>query len=166
LHSKTELIRLYKKETNLKVKERILLVIKVEYDNVIPAYAADELHRSRPWALYWLDRFSEEGIEGLKNRSKSGRPSDIPEQTIYEIKNELSSGKQGWTTKQVEDLIVKKSGIRYHYTHIYRLMHKWGFKQKVPRKVHVNTASKEEKEDFKKEPQRYWIISTSRKDSQ
>ena len=105
-------------------------------------------------------------MEGLKNRSKSGRPSDIPEQTIYEIKNELSSGKQGWNTKQVEDLIVKKSGIRYHYTHIYRLMHKWGFKQKVPRKVHVNTASKEEKEDFKKEPQRYWIISTSRKDSQ
>jgi hypothetical protein len=45
-----------------------------------------------------LDRFSEEGIEGLKNRSKSGRPSDIPEQTIYEIKNELSSGKQGWTS--------------------------------------------------------------------
>jgi len=158
------LIRLYKKETNLKVKERMLLVIKAEYDNVIPAYAADELHRSRPWALYWLDRFSAEGIDGLKNRSKSGRPPDIPEQTIYEIKNELASSKQGWTTKQVEDLIVKKSGIRYHYTHIYRLMHKWGFKQKVPRKTHVNTASKEEKERFKKEPQRYWIIS--RKDSQ
>jgi transposase len=56
----------------------------------------------------------------------------------------------------VEDLIVKKSGgIRYHYTHIYRLMHKWGFKQKVPRKVYVNTASKEEKERFKKEQERY-----------
>ncbi|HSF51184.1 MAG TPA: winged helix-turn-helix domain-containing protein, partial [Nitrososphaeraceae archaeon] len=54
----------------------------------------------------------------------------------------------------------KKSGggIRYHYTHIYRLMHKWGFKQKVPRKVHVNTASREEKERFKKEQERYWII--------
>ena len=152
------MIRLYKKETNIKVKERLLLVIKVEYDNVIHAYAADELHRSRPWALYWLDRFSEEGIEGLKNRSKSGRPPDIPEQTIYEIKNELASSKQGWTTKQVEDLIVKKSGIRYHYTHIYRLMHKWGFKQKVPRKTHVNTASKEEKERFKKEQERYWTI--------
>jgi putative transposase len=78
----------------------------------------------------------------------------------YEIKKELSSSKQGWTTKQVEDLIVKKrsGGIRYHYTHIYRLMHKWGFKQKVPRKVHVNTASKEEKERFKKEPQQYWTI--------
>ena len=63
----------------------------------------------------------------------------------------------------------KKSGggIRYHYTHIYRLMHKWGFKQKVPRKVHVNTTSKEEKERFKKEPERYyWIRSSKKKASQ
>ena len=158
-YSKNELIRLYKKETNLKVKERLLLVVKVENDNVIPAYASDELHRSRPWALYWLKRYREEGIEGLKDRTKSGRPPDIPKETIYKIKNELASSKQGWTTKQVEDLIVKKSGgIRYHYTHIYRLMHKWGFKQKIPRKTHVNTASKQEKEDFKKEQERYWII--------
>ena len=70
LHSKSEFIRLYKKETNPKVKERLLLVIKVEYDNIIPAYASDELHRSRPWGLYWLDRFSQEGVEGLKNKLK------------------------------------------------------------------------------------------------
>jgi putative transposase len=99
-------------------------------------------------------------IEQPKNRTKSGRPPDIPEETVYEIKKELSSSKQGWTTKQVEDLIVKKSGgIRYHYTHICRLLHKWGLKQKVPLKVHVNTASREEKEGFKKEQERYWIIS-------
>ena len=145
----------------------MLLVIKIEHDNVIPAYAADELHRSRPWALYWSKRFSEEGIEGLKDRPKSGRPPDIPEQKVYEIQNELSSSKQGWTTNQVQDLIVKKSGgIRYHYTHIYRLMHKWGFKQKVPRKVHVNTAIREEKERFKKEQERYWIRSSKKKASQ
>ena len=118
MYSKSELIRLYKKETNLKVKERLLLVIKVKYDNIIPAYAADELHRSRPWGLYWLDRFSAEGSEGLKDRTKSGRHPDIPEKIAYEIKNELVSSKQGWTTKQIEDLIIRKSGIKYHYTHI------------------------------------------------
>jgi hypothetical protein len=37
----------------------------------------------------------EEGIEGLKNRTKSGRPPDIPAEVIYEIKNELVSNKQG-----------------------------------------------------------------------
>jgi Winged helix-turn helix len=52
------------------------------------------------------------------------------------------------------------------YPYIYRLMHKWGFKQKVPRKTHVNTASKEEKERFKKEPERYWILSNRKKSLQ
>ena len=66
--------------------------------------------------------------------------------------------KQGWTTEQVNDLIVHESGIHYHYTHVYRLLYKWGFKQKVPRKVHVNTASKEEKIQFKKEPRWFQII--------
>ena len=108
MYSKNELIRLYKKKTNLKVKERLLLVIKVRHDSIIPAYAADELHRSRPWGLYWLKRYGEEGIEGLKNRTKSGRPPDISSEVIYEIKNELVSRKEGWTTKQVEDLIVRK----------------------------------------------------------
>ncbi len=159
MYSKNELIKLYKKETNPKVKERLFFVIKVKYDNIIPAYACDELHRSRPWGSYWWDRFLQQGVEGLKNKPKIGRHPDIPKETLHEIQNELLSSKQGWTTRQVEDLIVKKSGgIRYHYTHIYRLMHKWGFKQKVPRKVHVNTASKEEKEDFKKEQERYWTI--------
>ncbi|HEY6535483.1 MAG TPA: winged helix-turn-helix domain-containing protein [Candidatus Nitrosocosmicus sp.] len=54
--------------------------------------------------------------------------------------------------------MIKKSGIKYHYTPIYRILRKWGFKQKVPRKVHVNTASPEEKEVFKKRQNRYlWI---------
>ncbi|HSF49359.1 MAG TPA: helix-turn-helix domain-containing protein [Nitrososphaeraceae archaeon] len=166
MNSKNELIRLYKKETNPKVKERLLFVIKVKYDNIIPAYASDELHRSRPWGLYWLDRFSQEGVAGLKNKPKSGRHPDISEETVHEIKNELASNKHGWTTRQVEDLIIRKSGgIRYHYTHIYRLMHKWGFKEKVPKKTHMNTASKGEKERFKKQPERFWTISHKRRKS-
>ncbi len=109
----------------------------------------------------WLKRYEKEGIEGLKTRQKSGRPSEISEEVVYQIKKELKESKnQGWTTKQIEELIIKKSGIKYHYTHIYRrILRKWGFKQKVPRKVHVNTASLEEKEAFKKRSPRYLWIS-------
>ena len=112
--------------------------------------------------LDWLKRYDKESIEGLKDRTKSGRPSRIIGRDNYQIKKELKeSSNQGWTTKQAEELIVKKSGIKYHYTHIYRILRKWGFKQKVPRKVHVNTASLEEKDDFKKRLPRYLWISIS-----
>ncbi len=61
-----------------------------------------------------------------------------------------------YSTKQVNDIIIQESGIQYHQIYIYTLLRKWGFKQKVPQEeVHVNTASKEEKECFKKQQERY-----------
>ena len=86
--------------------------------------------------IEWLKRYDKEGIEGLKTRHKSsGRPTELSEEVMHQIKKELKeSSYGGWTTKQAEELIVKKNGIKYHYTHIYRILRKWGFKQKIPRK--------------------------------
>ncbi len=149
--TKSKLVNLYKKENDPKVKERLLLIIKVRQDKQIPFRVVKEIHRSNPWASDWLKRYDKEGIDGLKDRTKAGRPPELSEETSYQIKQELSNSNQGWTTKQVEELIIKKSGIKYDYTHIYRhILRKWGFKQKVPRKVHVNTVSAEEKDDFQK----------------
>ena len=159
--TKTKLVNLYKKENDPKVKERLLLVIRVREDGQIPFHVVKEMHRSNPWASDWLKRYDKEGFEGLKDRIKSGRPPELSKETSYQIKKELKQSNQGWTTKQVEELIVKKSGIKYHSIHIYRILRKWGFKQKVPRKVHVNTASIEEKNHFKKRPQKYLWISSS-----
>ena len=143
----------------------MLLILNVVYrGKVCAARVARDLHRSKAWASEWLKRYDKEGINGLKTRPKSGRPSEISEEIEYRIKKELKESNQGWTTKQVEELIVKKSGIKYHHIHIYRILRKWGFKHKIPRKVHVNTASKEEKEAFKKRSLRYlWISSSSKK---
>ena len=82
-------------------------------------------------------------------------PSELSSEITLKIKRMLKESKQRWTTKQVNYLNVRESGIQYHYHHIYRLLHKWGFKQKVPKKVHINTASKKEKEEFKKERRKF-----------
>lgn len=48
------------------------------------------------------------------------------------------------------DLIYKKTGVRYYEVHIYRVLHKWEFKSKVPQKKFVNTASKNDTRKSKK----------------
>jgi putative transposase len=53
-----------------------------------------------------------------------------------------------------ERLLSEKTGVRYHEVHIYRLLHKWGFSPKVPRKRFVNTASNKGKKQFKKRPRK------------
>jgi putative transposase len=160
--AKTSFEKIYRDEVNVNTKDRMLLVLNLVYQGKISAHVATDLHRTRTWAGVWLKRYEKEGLEGLKNKPRSGRPFELSEEDICSIKTILKeSDNQGWTTKQVEELIIKKSGIKYHYTHIYRcILRKLGFKQKVPRKIHVNTASKEGKEAFKKRLQkRYLLIS-------
>ena len=71
---------------------------------------------------------------------------------MIKIRQELEDSKTGWDFRQVMDLIYKKTGVRYHEVHIYRLLHKWGFKPKVPQKRFVNTAASiKDKKRFKKE---------------
>ena len=81
--SKTRFEKLYRSEHDTNVKERMLLVLNVVYEKQIPAaQVTRDLHRSKTWASDWLKRYREEGIEGLKNRTKSGRPPDISEETV------------------------------------------------------------------------------------
>ena len=142
----------YKRESNANVRERILLIRRIISDGQnIGMVSTEELHRSIAWAYKWVRRFDKEGLEGLKDRPRSGRPADVPKEMLSKIRRELSESPSGWKAKEIMDIIYKRTGVRYHHeVHVYGLLHKWGFKPKVPQRRFVNIASKEEKEQFKK----------------
>jgi len=140
----------YRNERDGHVKERILLVIRASCDKKHIESISSEFHRSRAWAYKWYKRYRDEGVDGLRDRSRSGKPSAIPKEMKDKIKQELSNSNTGWDTKQVMDLIQEKTGIKYHEVHIRRILHKWGFSPKVPQKRFVKSASKKDKNGFKK----------------
>ncbi len=141
----------YRAEKNVDVRERLLLVRRVLEDNEQAARVAEkEFHRSRWWAYKWLKRFAESGVEGLKDLPRTGRPPEVSEERFAEIRRELSENPSGWRAKEIMNIIYERTGVRYHEVHIYRLLHKWRFTPKVPRKRFVNAASNEEKKQFKK----------------
>ena len=163
----------YRKETDADVEERILLVWRVRIEGHEASKISErELHKSRWWAYKWLDRFDKHGLDGLKDQPRSGRPPLILEKKMLKIKQEISENPSGWQAKQVMDITYKKTGIRYHEVHIYRLLHKWGFSAKVPQKRFVNTVSKEEKDAllhdsknsyiyilFRTRPIKFWLFA-------
>jgi putative transposase len=138
----------YKHELDANVRERILLVRRIIADGQDIVLVSKELHRSRAWAYKWLKRFDNEGMKGLKDRARSGRPPDLPEEKLLKIRRELSENPSGWKAKEIMNIIRQKTGVRYHEVHVYRLLHKWGFRPKVPQRRFANTASKEGKEAF------------------
>ena len=141
----------YKQEKDVDVKERILLVRRMVEDEKHIEDVAKELHRCRAWAYKWYKRYNEDGLDGLKDQPRTGRPPDVPKEIMVKIRQELAESNTGWDFRQVMDLIYKKTEVRYHEVHIYRLLHKWGFKPKVLQKRFVNSASTKEKKRFKKE---------------
>ncbi|MGI0061045.1 MAG: helix-turn-helix domain-containing protein [Nitrosotalea sp.] len=151
----TALINAYKIEKNSKIKDRMFLAKRVLVDGHVPAQVAEsELGKVRSWAYKWLDRFEKEGVRGMQDKSRSGRPTSIPKQKLVHIQQEISENQSGWTAKQVMNLIYEKSGVRYHEVHVYRLLHQWGYTPKVAAKRFVNSATHDEKLWFKKNPGR------------
>jgi transposase len=68
----------YRNEKDVNIRERILLVRRVRMDNEEAASVSEkEFHRSRWWAYKWLKRFDNAGLEGLKNKHRSGRPPEV-----------------------------------------------------------------------------------------
>ena len=59
-------------------------------------------------------------------------------------------------------MIIQECGVSIPINIItFTVLRRWGFKQKVPRKVHVNTASTEEKNNFKRFPRYLWISTSN-----
>jgi transposase len=139
----------YKNEKDARVKERMLLIMLIK-EGKIAAHAARELHRAKSWAYTWRDRYEAGGIEGLRDKPRSGRPAMISQKVQMSVRKELKSNPYGWKTREVMRLIYRRAGVVYSETHICRLLQKWGFRRKVPIKRHFKTASMQEKDDFKK----------------
>ncbi|HXT83945.1 MAG TPA: hypothetical protein VN704_06385, partial [Verrucomicrobiae bacterium] len=78
-------------------------------------------------------------------------PPELSEETSYQIKKELSNSNQGWTTKQVKQLIIKKSGIKYHYTHIYLFFENGDLNRKYQERYMLILHLKRKKRHSKKD---------------
>jgi putative transposase len=117
----------YKHESKANVRERILLIRRIMSDDQDMRVVSKELHRSIAWAYKWLERFDKDGLEGLKNKPRSGRPPDVSQEKLSKIRTELSENSSGWQAKEIMNIIHRKTGVKYREAYIYRLLHKWSF---------------------------------------
>jgi len=136
------------REKDLKVKERMKMALGV-LEGLSTYEVAERLRCPQPNVVYWKRRFAEEGLEGLKDRPRSGRPPKVTRWKLQRVKT-LIERKQWWTATEVMKLICEKTGVQYSLMHVTRLLHSWGLSKQRPRKKHINAASDEEVERFKK----------------
>ncbi|MGH9919591.1 MAG: winged helix-turn-helix domain-containing protein [Nitrososphaerales archaeon] len=142
--------RACREEHDADVRLRMLFILKVKYDGVGQNQAARELHAQSSWAVTWVRRFEEEGIEGLRTRERSGRPPKVEHRVMTRIGREVMTDESGWTVREVREFVRKEAGVTYTERHILRLLHRWGARAVVPEKRLAHKAPLEERLAFKK----------------
>jgi len=81
----------------------------------------------------WADRFDQGGIEGLMNKPRSGRPTNLTAEQLIELRESLLKSPESfgyntgsWSGPVVRDFIEKKFKVIYKQANVYNLMHSLG----------------------------------------
>jgi len=92
---------------------------------------------SRTTASRWHHSIIIKGVEGLRKRRATGRPSRLKPDQVDAIRKMFTAGAQAygfhndrWTTAKLAEAIERQFGIRYDQDHVGRLMHKFGLRER------------------------------------
>lgn len=105
---------------------------------------------------YWVHRFEEEGLSGLVDLERPGRPSRLNDEQYREIGEVLRQSPLDvgldtnlWDGKTLSKFIESRYGISLGVRQCQRLFRQLGFRLRKPRPV-IARADPEQQEEFKK----------------
>jgi len=93
--------RIRKKEKDVKVLNR-LHFMNYLYSGLSVPEASEKLGITKVTGYIWLDRWNEDGYEGIIPRFAGGRPSKLTDEEKIELK-EILKERDNWSTKESEN---------------------------------------------------------------
>ena len=95
---------------------------------------------SRTTASRWHHALLHKGVDSLKKRRATGRPSRLTADQLNELARIFAEGPQAhgmdaqrWTTARLAIVIEGQFGVHYDEDHVGRLMHKLGLRERRQR---------------------------------
>ncbi len=137
--NKLESLELAYKKENSKVAVRMLAVLMILKDGKDIQYTAKTLHHCTNWVRRWVSRFEEHGIDGLYDLPKSGRLRTISKKKMDVIMSKAMLTL--FTPVMLQQSIFYSTGVKFHITHIRKIMHHYGMSAKTAQKYHINHAT-------------------------
>jgi transposase len=126
------------------LERRRLQAAKLFETGMRPAEVARQLGVSRQSATRWYYAWEEEGVRGLRQAERTGRPPRITEKELKAVERAVlkGPGAYGWTTQlwtleRVADVIEIETGVRYHVGHVWKLLRRlnWSWQKPARRAI-------------------------------
>ncbi len=103
-----------------------------------PAEVARQLGVSRQSATIWHYAWEEEGVRGLRQTGRFGRPPLLTAKELKDVQRALLKGPGAygwstelWTLQRVADVIAIETG-RYHIGHVWKVLRRLGWSWQKP----------------------------------
>jgi len=141
------------KETNGRIRVRLMALSHIK-EGANNSQTARNLHISRRIVNDWVNRFYVHGLEGLKEKPRTGRPSRLNEAKLVQLSeyvrnNSIKESGGRLNAQTLVNYIEREFKLNYGISNVYRLLHQLGFSWITSRSRHPK-QSEEIQEDFKK----------------
>jgi len=131
-HTLSELRRLCRQHRHARVRIRLTAVLMAKQG--LPATdigkSLDYCHRA---VQQWIRRYNEEGVDGLADRPRSGRPRKLSPQQEQSLVRHLEHMKKSDSKcggQKICEYIKREFGVKYTLDGIYKLLHRLGLNRK------------------------------------
>ena len=150
-----DLRRLARRERDGRVSARLLVLA-----NALEGLPREEAARLAGMAGQtlgdWVHCYNTEGVEGLRDRARPGRPCALDDGQQAALKALILRGSNlerdgcvAWRARDLRDLVERRFGVRYSETGMLRLLHGLDLSWQKTRPVHPE-ADPRAQERFKK----------------
>ncbi|ACR40979.1 ORF1 in transposon ISC1048 [Sulfolobus islandicus M.16.4] len=146
-----DLVQAYEEEKDARIKERILAVKLHLVDGKSEKEVSKMLNKGYSTIKLWVGKYKKEGLNGLRDKPRSGRPRKAEEGKIKQILEDQPQKygiqEEYWTMRTFK-IALQQQGIEYKKSRLYELVHELGYNLVKPRPTNVQ-AKKDMWDDFK-----------------
>jgi transposase len=150
-----ELRALARRERDGRVSARLLALANA-LDGMSRDAAARVAGMDRQTLRDWVHRYNAEGVAGLRDRPRRGRPCGLDEGRQAALKGLVLKGPElkrdgcvAWRARDLRELVERRFGVRYSESGVRRLLHGLDLSRQKARPVHPR-ADPRAQERFKK----------------
>ena len=124
------MLKRYAAENDCNVKDRMMLIIRIQRDGITIRDSAKSLGKSASWGYKWHERYLEVGFDRLADMPRSGRPTMVSKADLKRIRKNACR-KTVWTGREMQEYIQQQTGVKYNLIHVRYILRSWGYSQKV-----------------------------------
>lgn len=147
--------QLIRRESDGRVRQRLTGILHLRRNKTVPQ-AAVAIGMSEPKLRQWVHRFNAEGIEGLPDRLRCGRPSQLSEEQKQSFKARIEAGPTEadgvvrFRWQEFQSILAREYGAIYTTPQgVLDVVHSLGISWITLRQIHPK-SSEDKKQEFKK----------------